>query len=122
MTPVFIRHTATALMTAGLLAAGGAQGVFASDTHNHDHGHEHGHQHDKDIHSGYFNDDQVKARQLSDWEGDWRSVYPLLQNGTLDSVLAHKAQEGDKSAEEYKNTTARAIAPTSSASTFMART
>ncbi|WP_456269143.1 metal-binding protein ZinT [Kushneria sp. AK178] len=112
MTPVFIRYTATALMTAGLLAASSTQAVLASDTHGHghdhshdhdqSHDHEHGHDHDEDIHSGYFDDDQVKARALSDWEGDWQSVYPLLQNGTLDEVLAHKAEEGDKSVEEYR--------------------
>jgi zinc transport system substrate-binding protein len=39
---------------------------------------------------------------LSDWEGDWQSVYPYLQDGTLDEVFAHKAEEGDKTAEGYK--------------------
>ncbi|MFC0338232.1 zinc transport system substrate-binding protein [Kushneria avicenniae] len=118
MPSVFLRHTATALMTAGLLAASSTQAVLASDTHGHDHSHDsahthdhnqghadesaHSHNHDEDIHAGYFDDDQVKARALSDWEGDWRSVYPLLQSGTLDEVFAHKAQDGDKSAEAYK--------------------
>ncbi|ENH96888.1 zinc-binding lipoprotein AdcA [Gracilibacillus halophilus YIM-C55.5] len=36
----------------------------------------------------YFEDSQVKDRSLSDWEGDWQSVYPLLQDGTLDEVFA----------------------------------
>ncbi|WP_299260532.1 metal-binding protein ZinT [uncultured Kushneria sp.] len=112
MTPAFTRYTATALLTAGLLATASTQNVFASESHDHDHshGHEHDHGHahgqdkekEKDIHSGYFDDDQVRARALSDWEGDWQSVYPLLQNGALDEVFAHKAQEGDKSAEQYK--------------------
>ena len=40
---------------------------------------------------------------LSDWEGEWQSVYPYLLDGTLDSVFAEKAEEtGEKTAEEYK--------------------
>ncbi|WP_268892706.1 metal-binding protein ZinT [Vreelandella titanicae] len=54
------------------------------------------------MYSGYFDDDQVEDRALSDWEGDWQSVYPYLQDGTLDEVFAHKAENGDKTAEEYK--------------------
>ncbi|WP_425291515.1 ZinT family metal-binding protein [Aquamicrobium lusatiense] len=69
----------------------------------HDHAHEHGHDHgDDQIYKGYFRDDQVKDRALTDWAGDWQSVYPYLKDGTLDPVMAHKAEEGDKSAEEYK--------------------
>jgi len=55
-----------------------------------------------DIYNGYFEDDQIKARSLSDWENDWQSVYPLLVEGTLDPVLAQKAEKGDKGIEEYR--------------------
>ncbi|WP_404408062.1 metal ABC transporter solute-binding protein, Zn/Mn family [Jeotgalibacillus malaysiensis] len=77
------------------------------ENHSHDHGHEHDHSHEHDeeaqkIYDGYFEDDQIEDRPLSDWEGDWQSVYPYLQDGTLDEVFAHKAEDGDKSAEEYK--------------------
>ncbi|WP_046838175.1 ZinT/AdcA family metal-binding protein, partial [Staphylococcus succinus] len=59
--------------------------------------------HSKAIQDGYFKDDQVKDRPLSDYAGEWQSVYPLLKDGTLDEVFEHKAEEkGDKSAEEYK--------------------
>lgn len=68
---------------------------------NHDHGHSHDEEAEK-IYEGYFEDSQVKDRPLSDWEGDWQSVYPYLQDGTLDEVFEHKAEEGDKTAEEYK--------------------
>ncbi|MBB5723932.1 zinc transport system substrate-binding protein [Loktanella ponticola] len=44
----------------------------------------------------------VQARGLSDWENDWQSIYPFLQDGTLDAVLAHKAEDGDKTVEEYR--------------------
>ncbi|MFB9869263.1 metal-binding protein ZinT [Vreelandella sulfidaeris] len=71
-------------------------------SHDHDHDHDHDHSHDSDIYSGHFNDDQVADRPLSDWEGDWQSVYPYLEDGTLDEVFAHKAEHGDKTAEEYK--------------------
>ncbi|WP_010098632.1 ZinT family metal-binding protein [Ornithinibacillus scapharcae] len=67
-----------------------------------DHGHGHNEASQK-IYEGYFEDSQIKDRALSDWEGDWQSVYPYLQDGTLDEVFAHKAEEDNsKSAEEYK--------------------
>ena len=58
--------------------------------------------HDKAIENGYFKDKQVKDRELSDYEGDWQSVYPLLKDGTLDEVFKHKAEDGKMSAKEYK--------------------
>lgn len=74
----------------------------ASDSgkpHDHAAGHDHG---DDQIYKGYFEDSQVKARGLSDWVGDWQSVYPYLQDGTLDPVMAHKAESGDQTADQYK--------------------
>lgn len=59
--------------------------------------------HDKAIESGYFKNSQVKDRTLSDYEGDWQSVYPLLKDGTLDEVFEHKAEDGDMSAKETKS-------------------
>ena len=78
------------------------------DDHDHDHDHahhdhDHDHDHDSDIYSGYFEDEQIKDRSLSDWAGDWQSVYPYLQDDTLDEVFADKAESGDKTAEEYKS-------------------
>ncbi|NRB55828.1 MAG: metal-binding protein ZinT [Salinicola sp.] len=96
------------VVVVGLLTMGSHSTVWAADhDHDHDdhgHGHDHAHDHgqDKDIHAGYFDDDQVEDRKLSDWEGDWQSVYPYLQDGTLDPVFAHKAAHGDKTAAEYK--------------------
>ncbi|RWK45359.1 MAG: metal-binding protein ZinT [Mesorhizobium sp.] len=65
----------------------------------------HAHSHDpavQQIYKGYFEDGQVKDRALSDWAGDWQSVYPYLKDGTLDPVMAHKAETGDQSADEYR--------------------
>lgn len=55
------------------------------------------------IYSGFFYNDEVEDRELSDWVGDWKSVYPSLLSGTLDKVFEAKAAESDSmSAEEYK--------------------
>ena len=56
-----------------------------------------------DAANGIFEDSQVADRPLSDWEGEWQSVYPYLLDGTLDSVFTDKAEDtGEKTAEEYK--------------------
>ena len=56
-------------------------------------GHNHGYSH--------FADSDVQDRSLVDWDGDWQSVYPYLQDGVLDEVMERKAETGDKTAEEY---------------------
>ena len=57
-------------------------------------GHNHGYSH--------FDDSDVQDRTLSDWDGDWQSVYPYLQEGVLDEVMERKAESGSKTAEEYR--------------------
>lgn len=82
-----------------------------SDDHaGHDHssqdhaGGEHAHSHDdQQVYKGYFEDDQVADRPLSDYAGDWQSVFPYLQDGTLDPVWDHKADHGEMTAAEYKD-------------------
>ncbi|MDB6454237.1 ZinT family metal-binding protein [Falsirhodobacter sp. 20TX0035] len=78
--------------------------------HHHDHDHAHGHSHShaqdpvsQNIQRGLFLDGQIQSRPLSNWEGDWQSVYPLLLDGTLDGVMAHKAETGSKTIEDYKS-------------------
>ena len=100
-----IPSVAALLLCAGPLAA---QSPAAPATH-HDHHHEHGQGHASaaaakgGVHEGYFADEQVKPRSLSDWEGDWQSVYPYLRDGTLDPVMEAKAKtKGDKTAAAYK--------------------
>ncbi|MGJ0191087.1 metal-binding protein ZinT [Pantoea sp. RRHST58] len=52
---------------------------------------------------GEFDDNNVKDRPLSDWDGVWASVYPLLEQGKLDPVFAQKAQKEErKTAEQIK--------------------
>lgn len=57
-------------------------------------GHHHGYSH--------FADSDVRDRSLSDWDGEWQSVYPYLQEGILDEVMERKAENGNKTAEEYR--------------------
>ncbi|WP_380178267.1 metal-binding protein ZinT [Kalamiella sp. sgz302252] len=45
---------------------------------------------------GIFDNQNVKERDLADWDGIWQSVYPLLTSGELDPVLQKKAEK-DKS-------------------------
>ncbi|TIU18323.1 MAG: metal-binding protein ZinT, partial [Mesorhizobium sp.] len=81
-----------------IVAVGGSGQVHDTDgkeAHSHSHG-------DDQIYKGHFKDSQIKERVLSDWAGDWQSVYPHLQDGTLDPVMAHKAESGDQTADEYK--------------------
>ncbi|EHJ99399.1 ZinT family metal-binding protein [Rhizobium rhizogenes] len=88
------------LMTAPALAAGKDK---TSTAHSHSHDHSHGQtEAENQIYKGYFEDAQVKPRMLSDWEGDWQSVYPYLLNGSLDGIMAEKAAHGDKTAAEYR--------------------
>lgn len=80
------------------IAQGSAEKT-AAETHSHDHAQDEA---AAAIYKGYFEDSQIQPRPLSDWQGDWQSVYPHLTQGALDSVMVHKAEHGDMSAEEYR--------------------
>ncbi|MGL4695616.1 metal-binding protein ZinT [Enterococcus larvae] len=65
--------------------------------------HDHDHSHVKTpAAEGIFEDSEVEDRTLSDWEGEWQSVFPYLEAGKLDEVFEHKAEDGEKTADEYK--------------------
>lgn len=53
------------------------------------------------IYSGFFYNDEVQDRSLSDWEGDWQSVYPYLESGELYDVFQAKADKSDTMSQEY---------------------
>ena len=97
---------ACALISSFLVAAPIQAQEAKDNSAKHDHSHKHSHDHSSDaerqIYKGYFEDSQIQPRQLTDWQGEWQSVYPYLQDGTLDPVMAHKAEHGSKSVEEYK--------------------
>lgn len=80
------------------------KGTEHNEDHDHHHDHSHGEQTDKDkqISKGYFEDSDITDRPLTNWQGEWQSVYSYLLDGTLDGVMEHKAAHGDKTAEEYK--------------------
>ena len=75
--------------------------VSPKDDHD-DHKHAHGEDEKDRIYKGYFEDDEVKMRPLSDWRGDWQSIYPFLLDGSFEEFLVYKAEHGDKSVEEYR--------------------
>mgnify|MGYP000028086739 FL=1 len=55
------------------------------------------------VYNGYFEDSAVKDRTLSDYAGEWQSVYPYLLDGTFDQVWDYKAKlKGDMTVDEYK--------------------
>jgi zinc transport system substrate-binding protein len=96
---------ASALAIGLALAAGPVLGQTATSDEAQDHDHDHADDHDHGddaIYRGYFEDEQIEERTLSDWEGDWQSVYPYLVDGTLDPVMEHKAEHGDMTADEYR--------------------
>ncbi|OCR87506.1 ABC transporter substrate-binding protein [Campylobacter fetus subsp. testudinum] len=73
------------------------------DNEKHDEKHDHAKQH-KDSYYGIFDDKDVKDRDISDWNGDFNSVYAYLIDGSLDPVLEAKASapNSDKNFKEYK--------------------
>ncbi|MDO5642225.1 MAG: metal-binding protein ZinT [Paracoccus sp. (in: a-proteobacteria)] len=103
-----IHKAALAAALAGLLAGP----ALAHGSHSHDDKHEDSQPETETetgagtprggVAQGYFEDSQIAARALTDWEGDWQSVYPYLLDGALDVVMAHKAEHGDKTAQEYR--------------------
>lgn len=95
-----IKTLGYALAVSATLVLTGTAGAQTSSGTNH--AQSHSHDAKGSVYDGYFDDDQVKARLLSDWEGNWQSVYPYLVDGTLDPVMADKAKHGDKSAAEYR--------------------
>lgn len=99
-----MQKTSLTVATALVATLSFAPHAQADHQHDHDHeahSHEQAHSHDDQIYKGYFDDSQIKNRPLSDWEGDWQSVYPLLIEGKLAPVMEKKAETGDKTAEEY---------------------
>ena len=68
------------------------------EEHDHDHGH-----------NEEITKDDIKDRTLSDFAGEWKSLYPYLLNGDLDEYCEHKAEEDEDSSttkdtylEKYK--------------------
>lgn len=60
---------------------------------------------EKTVAKGYFKDSQITDRALTDWSGEWQSVYPYLLDGTFDEVWDYKSKvsKGDMTQAEYKD-------------------
>lgn len=64
---------------------------------------EEGHSHAEECkHVSTFKDEEVEKRELSDFEGEWKSAYPILLSGELDAAFEEKSKDGKKTAAEYK--------------------
>ncbi len=103
MQTALTKHIGALAMGAVILFALQAQpqsSEKADKASSHSHSHSHKHTSD-DIYKGLFKDSQIENRTLADWAGDWQSVFPYLQDGTLDPVMEHKAESGTKTAQEY---------------------
>ena len=68
--------------------------------HEHEHHHEHTHEHDHD--HGEIVESEIKDRPLSDFAGDFQSVLPYFEDGTLDEYITEEAEENEKSFDEMK--------------------
>ena len=96
-----IRRAGVLALSAVILAASAC--ASAKDDHDdHDHEHARGEDENNQASPGHFEDDQVKSRPLSDWRGDWQSLYPFLLDGTFEEFLVYHAENGDMSVEEYR--------------------
>ena len=78
-----------------IVVVGGSGVVHEGEGHAHSHG-------DPQIYAGYFEDSQIQDRPLADYAGDWQSVFPYLQDGTLDTVWEHKAEHGTGAADAIR--------------------
>ena len=60
--------------------------------HDHDHEHEH----------AEIEEDDIKDRELTDFAGNWKSLYPLLEAGDLAEYVGHHAEEHDEPVDEVQ--------------------
>lgn len=60
--------------------------------HDHDHEHEH----------TEIKEEDIKDRELTDFAGNWQSLYPLLESGELEEYVEHHAEENGEPIEEVR--------------------
>lgn len=75
------------------------------DEHHHEHD-EHGHEeheHSHEVaHSAEIHEHDIKERKLSEFNGEWQSLYPVLVSGKLEEYVEHQAEEKGKSEKEMQ--------------------
>ena len=67
------------------------EGMQAEDEDEHEH-----------AHSSEIDEHDIKDRSLSEFNGKWQSLYPVLMNGNLEEYVEHQAEEKGKSEAEMK--------------------
>lgn len=67
------------------------------EEHEHEHHDSHAHSHASEIHA-----DDIKDRSLSEFNGEWQSLYPILVSGKLEEYVEHQAEEKGKSEKEMQ--------------------
>lgn len=78
---IFAFLLGVALLTAFQIFGTDIHGHNHDHNHNHSHNHSHSHSHEKLPHQqGIFEDSAVKDRDISDYSGEWQSVYPMMKN------------------------------------------
>ena len=66
------------------------------DDHGGDH-HEHGHDHDEEI-----TEADIKPRSVSEFAGEWQSLYPVLMTGALDEYVEFQAEKKSISVKDSR--------------------
>lgn len=77
--------------------------ILADSSHSHEE-HDHHHHHAINVKTtDDFVDSDVKDRPLSNWQGNWQSIYDYLIAGDLDLAFEKKAKAQQKSFADIKN-------------------
>ncbi|MBQ7639022.1 MAG: zinc ABC transporter substrate-binding protein [Clostridia bacterium] len=63
-------------------------------------GHDHEHSHEE------IEESDVKDRSLDEFNGEWKSLFPMLEDGELDEYIEHEAEEDGEAEENVKKTLA----------------
>ena len=58
--------------------------MLSSIDHKHNDHHHYHHKEHKKSYDGIFDDKDIKDRDISDWNGEYNSIYPYLLNGSFD--------------------------------------
>ncbi len=67
------------------------------DDHDGDHHDEHGHDHDEEI-----TEADIKPRSVSEFAGEWQSLYPVLMTGALDEYVEFQAEKKSISVKDSR--------------------
>lgn len=79
------------------------------DAHEHEHGHDHdAHEHEHEAHEHSHDHDEeiteadIKPREVSEFAGEWQSLYPVLMTGALDEYVEFQAEKKSISVKDSR--------------------